>query len=57
MTSPDLIISNPPYIPEKQKANLDKHVKNFEPALALFVPDDDPIIFYKIIAAFCRLKN
>jgi release factor glutamine methyltransferase len=45
----DIIISNPPYIPEKQKEFLDKHVKDFEPSLALFVPDEDPILFYKII--------
>ncbi len=45
----DMIISNPPYIPEKQKEFLDKHVKDFEPGLALFAPDDDPILFYKII--------
>jgi release factor glutamine methyltransferase len=52
----DLIISNPPYIPEKQKALLDKHVKDFEPALALFVPDEDPILFYKIICDFAIQK-
>jgi release factor glutamine methyltransferase len=45
----DMIISNPPYIPEKQKEFLDKHVKDFEPGLALFVPNEDPILFYKII--------
>ncbi len=45
MVSPDLIISNPPYIPEKQKENLEKNVKNFEPPLALFVPDEDPILY------------
>ena len=45
----DMIISNPPYIPEKQKEFLDKHVKDFEPGLALFVPDEDPILFYKMI--------
>jgi release factor glutamine methyltransferase len=54
--SPDLIISNPPYIPEKQKAILKKHVKDFEPALALFVPDRDPIRFYKIIGEFAIQK-
>ena len=48
----DLIISNPPYIPERQKASLDKHVKDFEPAIALFVPDEDPILYYKIIGDF-----
>jgi len=52
----DLIISNPPYIPEKQKQSLDKHVRDFEPALALFVPDEDPILFYKIIGEFAIRK-
>jgi release factor glutamine methyltransferase len=56
MVSPDLIISNPPYIPEKQKENLEKNVKNFEPPLALFVPDADPILYYKIIADFAIQK-
>ncbi len=56
IVSPDLIISNPPYIPEKQKENLEKNVKNFEPSLALFVPDEDPILFYKIIADFAIQK-
>jgi release factor glutamine methyltransferase len=53
---PDLIISNPPYIPEKQKKSMDKHVKDFEPGLALFVPDEDPIHFYKIIGELARKK-
>jgi release factor glutamine methyltransferase len=52
----DLIISNPPYIPEKQKATLDKHVKDYEPGLALFVPDADPILFYKTIGDFAIQK-
>jgi release factor glutamine methyltransferase len=52
----DLIISNPPYIPEKQKAFLDKHVKDFEPGLALFVPDEDPVLFYKIIGDLAKKK-
>jgi release factor glutamine methyltransferase len=52
----DLIISNPPYIPEKQKNSLDKHVKDFEPGLALFVPDADPIVFYKRIGEFAMQK-
>ncbi|MEO6964095.1 MAG: peptide chain release factor N(5)-glutamine methyltransferase [Puia sp.] len=52
----NLIMSNPPYIPEKQKDLLDNLVKNFEPALALFVPDDDPIIFYKLIGRFAQKK-
>ncbi len=52
----DLIISNPPYIPEKQKKGLDKHVKDFEPGLALFVPDADPILFYRLIAEIAKKK-
>ena len=52
----DLIISNPPYIPEKQKQSLDKHVRDFEPALALFAPDMDPILFYKMIGELAKVK-
>ena len=50
----DLIISNPPYIPEKEKDILDKNVIAYEPHLALFVPDNDPLIFYKKIANFAE---
>jgi release factor glutamine methyltransferase len=52
----DLIISNPPYIPENQKQFMDKHVKDFEPATALFVPDRDPLIFYRNIGDFAIQK-
>jgi release factor glutamine methyltransferase len=52
----DRIISNPPYIPEKLKPSLDKHIRDFEPALALFAPDSDPILFYKIIAELAHTK-
>ncbi len=48
----DLIISNPPYIPEKEKAILNKNVVDHEPHLALFVSDDDPLIFYRKILIF-----
>jgi release factor glutamine methyltransferase len=51
-----IIISNPPYIPVKQKQILEKHVRDFEPALALFVPDDDPIVFYKLIGQIALQK-
>lgn len=44
------LISNPPYIPEKEKALMSKVVLNNDPALALFVPDNDPLLFYKKIA-------
>lgn len=48
----DVIISNPPYIPESEKDTLDKNVTAHEPHLALFVPNDRPLIFYKKIALF-----
>ncbi len=48
----DVIISNPPYIPENEKEKLDKNVTAFEPGRALFVPDNEPLVFYKKIAAF-----
>ena len=50
----DIIISNPPYIPINEKEKLDKNVTDFEPHLALFVPDRSPLIFYEKIAAFGR---
>ena len=50
----DLIISNPPYIPETEKALLNKNVVDFEPHLALFVPDEDHLIFYKKILLFSK---
>lgn len=48
----DIIISNPPYIPEAEKTMLAKHVSEHEPPGALFVSDSDPFIFYRKIAAF-----
>jgi len=48
----DLILSNPPYIPASGKSDMDLHVIDHEPELALFVPDDDPLIFYRAIADF-----
>ena len=52
----NMIISNPPYIPGQQKAALDKHVRNFEPEIALFVPDEDPIVFYKQIGLLAKQR-
>ena len=46
----DIIISNPPYICESEKASMRKNVLDFEPAQALFVPDSDPLKFYRRIA-------
>jgi release factor glutamine methyltransferase len=48
----DVIVSNPPYIPVNEKGELAKNVTDFEPHLALFVPDKSPLIFYEKIAAF-----
>lgn len=50
----DIIVSNPPYIPETDKASMHANVKDHEPAIALFVPDEDPLLFYKAIADFGR---
>ncbi len=48
----DIIVSNPPYIEEKDKPIISKNVLKFEPHLALFVPDYDPLVFYKSIIDF-----
>lgn len=47
----DIIISNPPYIPEKVRNTLHQNVVNFEPGIALFVPDNQPLVFYEKIAS------
>ncbi len=52
----DLIVSNPPYIAEKERAQMHQNVLNYEPHIALFVPNDDPFIFYKQILAFSLQK-
>ena len=47
-----IIVSNPPYIPDDNKKNMLPNVLEYEPAIALFVPDNDPLVFYKAIADF-----
>jgi len=47
----DLIVSNPPYVRHSEKALMKSNVLNFEPHQALFVPNDDPLLFYKAIAS------
>lgn len=46
----DILVSNPPYIPIEEKGLMHRNVLEFEPDLALFVTDEDPLIFYKTIA-------
>ena len=48
----DTIVSNPPYICEQEKTTMERNVLNYEPLLALFVPDDDPLLFYRAIARY-----
>lgn len=48
----DLIISNPPYVMEKERREMADNVLRHEPSLALFVPNDDPLRFYRAIARY-----
>ena len=52
----DIIVSNPPYIPYRESDLMPENVKRFEPHLALFVENDDPIVFYRMIAKFAIEK-
>lgn len=52
----DCIVSNPPYVMEKERAGMRPNVLEHEPALALFVPDDDPLRYYRAIARLARRK-
>lgn len=46
----DLIVSNPPYVLEEERMAMERNVLDYEPETALFVPDDDPLLFYDRIA-------
>ena len=46
----DIIVSNPPYICEKERVDMDNNVLQHEPETALFVPDNDPLLFYRAIS-------
>ena len=48
----DIIVSNPPYICWSERESMDRNVKDFEPGQALFVPDSDPLLYYKAIAHY-----
>lgn len=51
----DIIVSNPPYVTESQKSDMEDNVLRFEPHLALFVPDENALVFYEKIADFARI--
>ena len=53
-TSYDIIVSNPPYVTETEKTEMEANVLDWEPGLALFVPDEDPLRFYRQIAELGR---
>lgn len=50
----DIIVSNPPYICYQERDEVDEHVLNNEPSLALFVPDNDPLLFYRAIMDYAK---
>lgn len=50
----DLLVSNPPYVRYSESTSMSIHVKDHEPGKALFVPDADPLIFYRAIMDYCR---
>lgn len=54
----DLIVSNPPYVCERERAEMEAQVLDYEPARALFVPDSDPLLFYRALVslALCALR-
>jgi release factor glutamine methyltransferase len=51
----DVIVSNPPYIPLQEMEHMELQVTAHEPNIALFVPDEDPLVFYKAIARLAKL--
>ena len=53
-TKYDIIVSNPPYICYQESDEVDEHVLNNEPSLALFVPDNDPLLFYRAIMDYAK---
>lgn len=50
----DIVVSNPPYVMESERASMERNVLDYEPEGALFVPDDDPLVFYRRITELCR---
>ena len=54
-SSLDIVVSNPPYVCLSEQAQMERNVLDYEPYIALFVPDDDPLLFYRAIA--CHAAN
>jgi release factor glutamine methyltransferase len=52
----DLIVSNPPYIKQSEDSGMQQQVLAYEPSLALFVPDEDALLFYRVIAELAKVK-
>jgi release factor glutamine methyltransferase len=52
----DIIVSNPPYVLNAEKAEMEAHVLDHEPHLALFVSDEDPLIFYRVIGEMAQQR-
>jgi release factor glutamine methyltransferase len=50
----DLLTANPPYVMDRERAAMRPNVLEHEPALALFVPDEDPLVFYRAVARWAR---
>jgi release factor glutamine methyltransferase len=50
----DIIVSNPPYICDKESDGMERNVLDYEPHLALFVPDNDPLCFYRAIGQYAH---
>lgn len=53
-TKYDIIVSNPPYVKISEKELMSRNVLDYEPHLALFVPDDNPLVYYQVIADFAK---
>lgn len=51
----DIIVSNPPYVLERERSEMEANVLDYEPEMALFVPDDDPLRFYKAINRYAAV--
>ena len=56
LPSVHFLVSNPPYIPQKDKTSMASNVVSFEPPVALFVDDNDPLVFYRALAGYARGK-